>query len=104
MKQIIEGRRYNTETAEEVARYHNGCGTTDFNYIFETLYRTKKGNFFLHGEGGAATTYARHVGNGNRTGSEKIIPLSDDETVEWLESHGHTDAIEQYFPDYVEDA
>lgn len=48
MKQIIEGKLYNTETAEEVAsdRYWDGHNY-DRRGRNQYLYRTKKGNFFI---------------------------------------------------------
>ena len=104
MKAIIEGKRYNTETAEWIASYHNGCTHSDFNYLSEDLYRTPRGNWFLAGEGGPMTTYARHIGNGNKSGSEKIIPFTEDDVIEWLERHDEHEVLEQYFPDYIQDA
>lgn len=54
MKKVINGKVYNTETAEEVASY-SFSNSNDFRYIREKLYRTKKGNWFLYGEGGPMT-------------------------------------------------
>lgn len=103
MKQIINGLRYDTATATEVANYRYS-NRTDFHGIEETLYRTEKGNFFLHGWGGAATSYARPTGNNGMTGGESITPKSDTEALAWLESKGKAEAIEQYFPEHIEDA
>lgn len=50
MKQIINGKMYNTETATEIATRSNGC--TGWEYLEETLYRKKNGEFFLCGSGG----------------------------------------------------
>jgi hypothetical protein len=41
---IIDGKRYNTETAERVAYYNNGLGSGDFHVFEEYLYRTPRGN------------------------------------------------------------
>jgi hypothetical protein len=103
MKAIINGKRYNTETAEHIAKFHNGLSHSDFNYIYETLYRTKKGNWFLHGEGGAATKYSKAAGNMS-SGGEHIVPMNDDEVKTWLENTEHPEVIEKYFPDDIEDA
>lgn len=103
MKAIIGGMRYNTETAREIADYSNGLGSGDFRNIEETLYRTKTGTFFLAGHGGAMTKYAE--GNGNSTwGSSKIIPLTDEEALDWLERKGTPEAVEKEFSDRVKDA
>ena len=104
MKAIIEGKRYDTETAREIASYSNGLGGGDFRNIEETLYRTKNGAFFLAGSGGAMTKYAE--GNGNTTwGSSKIIPLSDADALSWLENKANDpEAIEREFSNRIKDA
>ena len=52
MKQIINGKKYDTETAERLACEDAGLPVNDFAYWCEELYRKKTGEFFLHGEGG----------------------------------------------------
>lgn len=103
MKAIIEGKRYNTETAEQIASDWNGLSRTDFNYMDETLYRTENGAWFLHGAGGAMTKYSEPAGD-MRTGGEQIIPLSDDQAYDWLEKTDNTKALEEYFSDRIKDA
>ena len=103
MKKIINGKTYNTETAEEVGHYWNGLGTGDFRNISEKLYQTTKGAWFLAGEGGPMTKYARPCGNMTGGGSN-IFPLTKAEALEWLESYGETDAIEKHFADIIEEA
>lgn len=56
MKKIINGKKYDTETAREVACKAWGY-YGDLNFVFETLYKKKTGEFFLYGEGGANTSY-----------------------------------------------
>ncbi len=49
MEQIIDGKRYNTETADLVASNRYWDGNNWERHGRNTyLYRTKKGNFFLH--------------------------------------------------------
>lgn len=103
MKAIIDGKRYDTETATEVASYDNGLGYSDFRQLSETLYRTKNGRWFTSGEGGPMTSYARPAGD-MRTGGRAIRPLSDEEARSWLESNRESEALEQYFADQIEDA
>ena len=62
MKQIINGKTYNTETATELGHYWNGLSDSDFRHISESLYRTKNGRYFLAGEGGPMTRYSHPVG------------------------------------------
>ena len=63
MKKIINGKKYDTETATKIGEYSNGYSTSDFHYIDETLYRKKTGEFFLYGEGGPMTRYSHACGD-----------------------------------------
>ena len=38
MKKIINGRKYDTETAKEIGYWSNGYPCSDFNHCNETLY------------------------------------------------------------------
>jgi len=105
MKKIINGKRYDTKMAEQVASYWNGCSTSDFNNVSEQLYHTKKGAWFLCGEGGALSPYAELREGGNaRCGGEDLIPMTPGEAKEWLELHNETDTIEKWFATEIEDA
>lgn len=86
MKKVINKKLYNTETAERVGSWYNGHYTNDFAYCSEDLYRTKSGNFFLHGEGGPMSIYAQSSGNSTGWG-ERIVPLTYDEAQAWAEKH-----------------
>jgi hypothetical protein len=103
MIQIIDGKRYNTETATKIAQYHNGLGRSDFRSIEETLYLSPKGNWFVQYWGGAATQYAESSGN-SRYGSSGIRPLSIDEAYEWVEAHAAPETVEKYFADRIQEA
>ena len=39
-----------------------------------------------------------------KTSGSKIIPLSQDDAIEWLERYNETDVLEHYFPDHIQDA
>ena len=77
MKKIINGKRYDTKTATEIASAWNGCSRSDFNFLLETLYRTDGGAWFLAGEGGALTKYAEVLEGGrSHCGGKDIVPLT----------------------------
>lgn len=96
MKKIIEGKMYNTETATYIGSYRTDTmGKRDFHYLEEDLYQKRTKEFFLCGEGGAMTKYAKYVEGCGYTYGEKIIPLSENEAKDWME--GHMDVS-----DYVE--
>ncbi len=84
MKKYINGKKYDTETAQAVGSWSNNV--LGFGWIEETLYRKKTGEFFLHGKGGAATGYARSVDGNMRVNGEAIRPMTFDEAREWAEN------------------
>ena len=104
MKKIIDGKRYDTSTAELIHEWHNGQYPNDFKRREKNLYLTKKGAWFLHHIGGALTDMSVSCGGTSRAGSEDIEPITEDNAYEFLESHGGENVIEEYFPDRVQDA
>ncbi len=90
MKQIINGKLYNTETAEKLGSDSYGYGS-DFHHWQEALYRTKGGTYFIAGEGGPLSRYARSCGQNETSGGEGIRPLTEAEAREWMEEHCTTD-------------
>lgn len=96
MKKIIDGALYNTDTAKELGStsYSN---RRDFNFYEETLYRTKSGRYFLHGEGGPMSRYAKTVGQNEWSGGEKIIPMSREAAMKWAEEKLTADEYEAIF-------
>ncbi len=103
MKRIIEGKRYDMDTAEEVAS--DGYGqANDFHHWRETLYRTPAGAWFLVGAGGPLSKYAEATGQNEWSGGSKLIPMSAEEARSWCEEHEATAALEHYFADQVVDA
>jgi len=104
MKKVINGKRYDTETAERIGSdSYSSCG--DFSYWQEELYRTKRGNWFLAGEGGAMSRYARAIGQNETGGGNAVTPLTQEQALAWLETHASdSDAVEKYFADAIVDA
>ena len=56
MKRIVNGKKYDTETATPFGDYQFS-GPSDFSYVHEELYRKKNGEFFLRGEGDPMLKY-----------------------------------------------
>ena len=103
MKKIINGKKYDTETAKEVGYWSNGGSWRDFSHVEETLYRKKTGEYFLFGEGGPQTRYAVSTGQNSWTGGEKIIPLTHENARHWAEEHLDGDEYEAIFGEVTED-
>lgn len=87
MRKIIDGKKYDTETAVEVGYYSNELSKRDFGWCEETLYRKRNGEFFLHGGGGGLSPYAHYFPDGSRCEGESIIPMTDTEAQRWCERH-----------------
>jgi hypothetical protein len=85
MKQIIDGKSFNTDTAiclcELECRYYPG----DYGHHDTKLYRTKKGAYFVAGSGGPASMWARPAGNNGWTGGSGIRPVSKSEAMRYAE-------------------
>ena len=90
MKKILNGKMYNTETAKELAN-RTFSNPRDFNYINETLYQKKNGEYFLFGEGGGLTKYAFYVDSSGRTGGWEVIPMTEDDARERMGAHCDAD-------------
>ena len=58
MRKIINGSRYDTDTAKKMGHWESDQDYTSFYHCEETLYRTKAGKWFIYGMGNAATVYA----------------------------------------------
>ena len=97
MKKIINGKMYNTETAKEIKTISHGDGPRDFRYYEETLFRKRTGEYFLAGEGGPMTKYARAVGQNGMRGGEGVIPLTYEEALAWAEREMDADEYEDEF-------
>ena len=103
MKKIINGKLYDTTTAREVASCYHGEGPRDFRYYSEALYRKRTGEYFLAGEGGPMSKYAKSAGQNSWTGGEGITPLSYSEATEWAEHEMDADDYEAEFGPVSED-
>lgn len=96
MKKIMNGKKYDTDTAKKIAQWSNEeCGGLFF--VIETLYRKKNGEYFLCGEGGAGTIYSVPTAGGGFVGSAQIIPLSLEESREWAVTRLDADEYESIF-------
>lgn len=101
MKKIINGAKYDTNTAKCIGQWDNSLPTNDFGYCSEDLYRTKSGKYFLHGEGGANSRYGEWHGNTGGAG-EQIRPMSREDAQEWAEEHLDGDVYEAIFGEVSE--
>ena len=103
MKKIIDGKVYDTETAERLGAWDNGKYTSDIYYEEELLYRKRTGEFFLCGSGGANSKYAVSRGSNSWIGSSKIIPLDYESAQKWAEERLSVDQYEKIFGTIIDE-
>ena len=96
MKKIINGKVYDTQTAECVGEQSWG-NMSDFAYCNEELYRKRTGEYFLYGVGGGMSKYAQSSGQNSWGWGEKILPLTLAEAQAWAEEHLDGDEYEKIF-------
>ena len=97
MRKIISNKVYDTERAKELGRWQNSEDPRDFGWVSETLYRKKNGEYFIHGEGGPATSYAARSFGDNWTSGERIIPMTYDVAAEWAQKNLQAEEYEKIF-------
>ena len=102
MKLTINAQVYDTQKAILVTKAANN-GAGELRSTVETLYRSRNGNWFLHGKGGALTEYAQHRGT-SITSGERITPITEDEALDWCELNLAQAAIERHFGHLIQDA
>lgn len=100
MKRIIDGKRYDTSTAEEIATATHGY-RREFSYYEETLYCKRTGEYFLYGYGHGASRYAEQVLGAWGPG-EDIIPMTYEQARQWAERNLEADEYEREFGEVPE--
>ena len=73
-KKIINGKKYDVETARLVDRWTYG-NPSDFYYQDEMLLCKKTGEYFLYAQGGPLSAYRTYSGPNSWGGGEVIIPV-----------------------------
>ncbi len=102
MKKIIDGKLYDTDTAKELCDLSPiGFSSSDFRWEDTRLYVTKKGAFFIAGEGNAMTRWAKTVGD-TRSGGEGLQLIDEAEARDLIERHGSIELFTEVFGSAVE--
>ncbi|NBK22874.1 MAG: hypothetical protein EOM68_12690 [Spirochaetia bacterium] len=73
--------------------------SNEFTRIDAALYRTKIAKrYFLAGEGGSLTVFARRSSDQNASKGAAIIPISEPEARRYAERYGSPKDIKEFFP------
>ena len=103
MKNIINGKVYDTEKATFVARAdHENIIDATGNSCKQALYRKKTGEFFVHLEGTSATLH--NIFQNDYRQGRGIYPLTYEQAAKWAEAELTAEKWEEIFGDPEEDA
>lgn len=86
MKKVINGKLCNTETAKLIGEYGENQSSS-LDWIYERLFRTKSGVYFIAGEGGSRSVYGEQIDCNSWSSGENIHILSEQAAREWAENH-----------------
>lgn len=100
MKKIINGKKYDTDSAK-LCMYRDD-GQSAFTYTYEALYQKKTGEFFLYGYSGPMGKYAQYVDYSTTKGGSDITPLTVEEAQRFVEKYGDVDDYERLFGEVEE--
>lgn len=90
MKKIINGKLYNTETAELISEWDNGNFTSDFNFVGRKLWKKTTGEYF----------YTQKCGSGVGSDVRPLETMSD--VLEWMEKYSEVEETLKLFPEITE--
>lgn len=96
MKKIINGRKYDTDTAKYLGE-HQYSNKRDFAYCLEILYVKRTGEYFIYGEGGPMSKYSKAIDMNSWSGGKDITPVNAEEAKRWAEKYLDADEYEEIF-------
>ncbi len=100
-KKIINGKKYDVETARLVDRWTYG-NPSDFYYQDEMLLCKTTGEYFLYAQGGPLSDYRTYSSPTSWGGGEDIIPFTLYQAKCWAMEHMDSDAYEAEFGEVEE--
>lgn len=100
----INGKMYNTETAESILFWSNGCSHSDFNYRSKELFKANDSSWFILHYGGANTDMAELQGSNASEGSS-IEPISEKQAFQFVVDYNDgVDCLVRFFTDFLMNA
>lgn len=95
-RKIIDGKLYDTNTANYIGHWDNGEDYDSLYYYGEDLYQKKNGEFFIEKDGIPRKSYGSTV-----FGSE-LGTIEDEDARKWIERHLSADTYIELFGDVEE--
>ena len=102
MRRVINNKKYDTDKATVIGSWDDGM-PGDFDYICETLYKKRTGEYFVHGRGGARSRYAEEREDGWFGGGQSIMPLTVESAKKWAQENLKCEEYEAEFGEVAED-
>nr|WP_051700123.1 hypothetical protein [Limosilactobacillus reuteri] len=96
MEEIINGRMYDTETAQRKGTWANTWNDNDYSQVIETLYQKKNGEYFLECIAGPSSIYKIYSG-GKTWGQIFLKPIFHIDAVEWAKNKLSANEYEALF-------
>jgi hypothetical protein len=97
LSKVIDGKKYSTKTADQICWIDdNGLSKRDFGWHDTALFRTKKGNYFVAGEGGPRSRWAQHCGN-ESMGGEGLYTVTEEKAREIAAKELNVEEFEKFF-------
>jgi len=79
MKKAIDGKSFDTETADCLGELPCSSYPGDFQYHKTYLYRSPKGQYFLSGSGGPMSMWSEPYGNNGSQGGSGLCLIDKDD-------------------------
>ena len=98
MKRVIHGKAYDTKTATPLCDGAANLEFRDFRDLYEYLYRSPQGQYFIGGCGGPLTKYSQWRGKHPFGWGEGIELVSVSEAKSYVENFGTAEEFEAAFP------
>jgi hypothetical protein len=98
MRKVINGKVYDTETAEHVCDVSGNISDRgDFHYDSTGLYRTRIGQFFISGHGGPRSQWAVSTGQNSWAGGNGLRLVEEDDARALVERHADDETYVRVF-------
>lgn len=105
MRSIIDGKIYDTEQAEQLARHYHQEFRVESGYLRETLYKANDGMYLIHLQK-AGPALDRYVARADEMPieEERLQRIPPEDVIEWCEENDvANDVILEEFDDLIEE-
>lgn len=101
---MANGKRYNLSSARVIAEMHSGYPVGDSKHLRKRLFLSERGNWFVVGDGGTDSEFAKQVGNILHGTRDNVKDLSRKDAYRFCEQYSKPEVIQEHFSDMVLDA